>query len=87
MSMPAAVAVPPLTARSLTRLLLTALLLTALLLLCSPFSPSPPRCAQLLALYSSMHSSLLDSFNSTEADNKMSFIIQDLRLLLQNLIM
>lgn len=42
---------------------------------------------QLLAFYSSMHSSLLDSFNSTEADNKMSFIIQDLRLLLQNLVL
>jgi len=41
----------------------------------------------LLAFYSSMHSSLLDSFNSTEADNKMSFIIQDLRLLLQNLML
>lgn len=40
----------------------------------------------LLAFYSSMHSSLLDSFNSTEADNKMSFIIADLRILLQNLI-
>jgi len=43
--------------------------------------------SQLLAFYSSMHSSLLDSFNSTEADNKMSFIIQDLRLLLQNLVL
>jgi len=41
----------------------------------------------LLAFYSSMHSSLLDAFNSTEADNKMSLIIQDLRLLLQNLLM
>jgi hypothetical protein len=46
-----------------------------------------PCAVQLLAFYSSMHASLLDSFNSTEADNKMSFIIQDLRLLLQNLML
>lgn len=51
------------------------------------FHRASPPSLQLLAFYSSMHSSLLDSFNSTEADNKMSFIIQDLRLLLQNLML
>lgn len=51
----------------------------------------PPRsltvcCLQLLAFYTEMHSAELESFDVTEADAKMQYIMSELRFLFQNLV-
>jgi hypothetical protein len=39
-------------------------------------------CAQVLALFSSMDAAVLDTFNTTEADQKLESHLEDLKLLL-----
>eukprot|EP00455_Lapot_gusevi_P036212 TRINITY_DN4020_c0_g1_i8.p1 TRINITY_DN4020_c0_g1~~TRINITY_DN4020_c0_g1_i8.p1 ORF type:complete len:165 (+),score=24.49 TRINITY_DN4020_c0_g1_i8:65-496(+) len=40
----------------------------------------------ILAFFSEMHGSVLDSFNTNEADQQMEPILEELRLLLQNML-